>query len=58
MTEKSNMQREESVLKLDRVFNMVMKKKMTENRELKGEQVWILEPTSCFMAATTILNSG
>lgn len=52
------MQREESVLKLDRVFNMVMKKKMTENRELKGEQVWILEPTSCFMAATTILNSG
>ena len=29
------MQREESVLKLDRVFNMVMKKKMTENKRIK-----------------------
>lgn len=58
LTEKSNEQREESVLKLDRVLNMIVKKKTTENRELRGEQVWTLEQISCSMAVITTRNSG
>jgi len=45
-------------LKLDRVLNMIVKKKTTENRELRGEQVWTLERISCSMEVITTRNSG
>ena len=44
--------------KLWNCYNMIMKKKTTENRELRGEQVWTLEQISCSMAVITTRSSG
>ena len=44
--------------KLWNCYNMIMKKKTTDNRELRGEQVWTLEQISCSMAVIITRNSG